>query len=80
MIQYNHDKKEWEGFTVEYIKSLEAAYPMVDVVRELKYRMPLWINNAGKKGKKKKWERFITNWLSRQQAKKEEVNQLRLNF
>lgn len=77
MIKYNHDLKKWEGLTVEYIKSLESAYPAINVVRELQFRMPLWINNAGKKGHKKQWERFINNWLSRQQSKMEETALLR---
>jgi hypothetical protein len=35
--------------------------------------MPCWISNNPKKGRKKLWTKFINNWLSRDQARKEEM-------
>ena len=64
MINYNHDTNEWEGITVEYLQSLEKAYPKVDVIQEF-HKMSVWIQANPKKGRKKLWSRFVANWLSR---------------
>jgi hypothetical protein len=75
-IKYNHDTNEWEGLTLEYIQSLEAAYPDVNVTDQLKHKMPCWIRNNPKKGNKKLWTKFINNWLSRSQQQKDEMKQI----
>jgi hypothetical protein len=77
MIKYNHDTNEWEGLTLEYIQSLEKAYPSINVTDILKHKMPCWIRNNPRKGKKKAWGRFINTWLSRSQAQHDELKLLR---
>lgn len=80
MIKYNHETNKWEGMTIEYIKDLENTYPDVDVVQHLQYRMPRWIKDNPRKGNKKLWKKFISNWLSREQDRKEELKILKQPF
>ena len=70
-IKYNHETEKWEGITVEQVKKWEEAYPLVDVVNTLLKRMPCWFRENPRKAKKKRWGRFIVNWLSKQQSQYE---------
>lgn len=66
-IVFNFATLRWEGITVDMVKFWEKAYPDVDVVDCLLKKMPAWLDaNADGKGRKKKWKRFIVNWLARQ--------------
>lgn len=69
-ISFNFDTKQFENITISQVKFWESAYPDCDVVDILTKKMPVWLYaNRDGKGRKKKWERFIVNWLSRQQEK-----------
>jgi hypothetical protein len=62
-------KLKWENITIEMVKFWEECYPDVNVVDVLLKRMPPWLRANPEKAKKSKWERFIVNWLSREQSK-----------
>ena len=72
-IVFDHETGKWQGITVEYVKSLEKAYPDCDIIDILTNKMPKWLDANPKKAKKKNWKRFITNWLSRQQSRYDEI-------
>jgi len=65
-INFNFKIQKWEGITKEDLSLWAEAYPACDIKQELK-KMIAWILSAGAKGKKRRWRKFITNWLSRQQ-------------
>jgi hypothetical protein len=69
-VLFNFDTLEWEGITVDLVKFWESAYPAVDVVDVLLKKMPVWLDaNRDGKGNKKRWKRFIVNWLAAQQER-----------
>ena len=70
-IKYNHETEKWEGITVEQVKKFEQAFPDVNVVDILLYRIPCWLDANPRKAQKKQWKRFIVNWLSKQQSQYE---------
>lgn len=65
-IYFNFDEMKWENITIEQVKFWESCYPNVDVIDALTKKMPAWLDANPEKAHKKKWKRFITNWLSRQ--------------
>lgn len=70
-INWNFDTMQWEGITVKQVKLWERLYPDVDVVQQLKFEMPRWIDKriGTKIVRKKDWKKTITNWLKREQEK-----------
>ena len=69
-INFNFETCKFENITVSQVKRWEETYPLVDVIHHLTLAMPAWIDaNADGKGRKKKWKRFIVNWLSSQQER-----------
>ena len=67
-ITFNFDEKRWEGISVLQVKFWESCFPDVDVVGALTKRMPAWIDGNPDRAKKK-WKRFIVNWLSKEQER-----------
>ena len=72
-ISFNFDNLKWEGISVDQVKLWENAYPDVDVIDILTKKMPIWLLANPEKAKKKKWARFIINWLSRQQGRYDDL-------
>jgi hypothetical protein len=69
-VRFNFDTLEWEGISIEQVKLWEDAFPAVDVVDVLLKKMPVWLDaNRGGKANKKRWKRFIVNWLAAQQER-----------
>jgi hypothetical protein len=68
-IIFNFESMKWENVTVEQVKFWESCYPDVDVIEVLTKRMPAWLDGNPEKAHKKKWKRFIVNWLSREQER-----------
>lgn len=66
-ITFNFERMEFEGITVDMVKFWESAYPDIDIIDILTKKMPVWLDANPEKAKKKKWKRFIVNWLSREQ-------------
>ena len=66
-ITFDFSEMKWKGITVEQVKFLEQCYPNVDVIEALTKRMPAWLDGNPDKARKKKWKRFIVNWLSKQE-------------
>lgn len=66
-IMFNFESMKWDGITVEQVQKWEQAYPSIDVVDILTKKMPTWLDANPEKARKKKWKRFIVNWLSRQE-------------
>ena len=56
----------WVNVTFECRERWTEAYPAVDIEQQLA-RMDVWLRANPAKAKRKLWERFITNWLSRGQ-------------
>jgi len=65
----NEDEKSFKGIN-QFLKKWADAYPLVNVEQEIK-QMEAWIISQPKYMWKKDWKRFITNWLSREQDRKE---------
>ncbi|HUT62226.1 MAG TPA: hypothetical protein VNA25_30680 [Phycisphaerae bacterium] len=61
-------KGGWTGITQEHRDDWAEAYPAVDIKRQLA-AMIVWLKANPKKAKKSNWERFLTNWLTREQDK-----------
>lgn len=70
-ITFNFELLKWEGITVDQVKLWESAYPNLDVVDILTKKMPVWLDANPQKARKKNFKRFIVNWLSREQQKRE---------
>jgi len=69
-IDFDFEIRSFKNITISQVKFWESCYPDVDVIDHLTKRMPAWIDgNADGKGRKKRWKRFIVNWLSSQQEK-----------
>ena len=63
----------WRNVDFPWVGWLQQCYPDVNVKAELTQRMPVWLMRERKRrGKKKRWDRFITNWLSRSQQRIED--------
>lgn len=62
---------KWEGLKVDDVMRWESLFPDVDVVKELKVEMPIWLekNKNNRKAHKKNWTSFILRWLKREQEK-----------
>ena len=67
-IIFNFDNEKWENIKPGDIDQWREAYPACNVDLELK-QMRQWLLSNKKKGKKKNYRRFITNWLTRSQEK-----------
>ncbi len=65
-ITFNFETMRFENITVELVRFWVSCYPNVDVIDALTKKMPAWLDANPEKAHKKKWKRFITNWLSRQ--------------
>jgi len=67
-IYFDFEERIFKNITVSQVQFWEKCYPTVDVVDHLTKKMPAWLDaNKDGKGRKKKWKRFIVNWLARQQ-------------
>lgn len=65
-ISFNKNLNAWEGITEKDRDGWREAYPACDLDIEFA-KMREWILSNPEKGKKSRWRRFITNWLSRKQ-------------
>ena len=73
-IFFNFDTLCFENITVDQVKLWESAYPDVDVVDVVTKKIPVWLDANPEKAKHyKNWKKFLTNWLSRQQARYDEI-------
>lgn len=68
-IYFDFDAMRWRGISIEQVKMWEEAYPDVDVLNILSKKMPAWLDANPERAHKKKWKRFIVNWLSSQQER-----------
>lgn len=62
---YNFSEKVWENIPDSLVSDWAEAYPACDIDRELA-KMAAWLE-ANPEKRKKRYERFIVNWLSRAQ-------------
>lgn len=71
MVKFNFGLMKWEGLKVDDVMRWESLFPDVDVVKELKVEMPIWLekNKNNRKAHKKNWTSFILRWLKREQEK-----------
>ena len=67
-IKFNHKEKKWQGIEDEDIERWKKAFPDLDIAYWLE-RMRNWIIENPRKGRKKNYARFISNWLSEEQDK-----------
>jgi len=58
----------WVGVTEADRASWRSAYPAVDIDRQLA-AMHEWLRANPDKARKKRWRRFVTGWLARQQER-----------
>ena len=68
MIKFDFENKKWIGIDRLQVEFWESCFPDVDVVGALTKRMPAWIDGNPDRAKKK-WKRFIVNWLSKEQER-----------
>lgn len=70
-MKFNFGLMKWEGLKVDDVMRWESLFPDVDVVKELKVEMPIWLekNKNNRKAHKKNWTSFILRWLKREQEK-----------
>jgi len=61
---FDHQKGDWEGITIEDMKSWKEIYAHMNIPIELK-RMIEWVKSNPSKGRKKKWRSFVTRWLEK---------------
>lgn len=71
MISWDWEEMKWKGITMQDIEVWERLYPDVDIAYQLKIKMVEWFVKwkGTKKVQKKRWDRFICNWLSKAQVK-----------
>lgn len=67
-IFFDKNTEKWLNIKKEHLERWYKSYPACSVPRELA-KMKSWIIANPAKGTKKNWERFIINWLSRQQER-----------
>ena len=58
----------WQGVTDQDRADWSAAYPAVNIDRQIAASSQ-WLKANPSKAKKKLWRRFLTNWLARQQER-----------
>ena len=66
-ITYNPESRKFENITVEDVKYWESVYPDVDVIDIILKKAPAWLFSNPERAHKKKWSRFLNNWLAKQQ-------------
>lgn len=65
-IRYVVESATWEGITPADMTAWAAAYPAVDIPRQLA-AAAAWVRANPKQGRKANYGRFIAGWLSRDQ-------------
>lgn len=68
-IKFNFKEKKWRGILDEDLERWKKSFPDVDIEYHIFTRMVDWIVVNPRKGRKKNYERFISNWLSDEQEK-----------
>lgn len=64
-VQWSPDNG-WQGIQDSDRRRWDAAYPACNLDRQLA-AMDAWLRSNPAKAHKKRWDRFVTNWLSRSQ-------------
>jgi len=67
-IMFDSRERQWLGITDDDLRTWGAAYPAVDLKRQLA-AMSAWISANPSNGRKSNYAKFITNWLARSQDK-----------
>lgn len=70
-IKFDFQAMKWTGISIEQIKIWERIYPDANVIKALQYDIIRWIDKhrETKKVQKKRWRRFICNWLQKEQER-----------
>ena len=70
-IYFDWQELKFKGISVDDVIRWESLFPDVDVVKQLKVEMPIWLEKMAKtkKAHKKNWVKFILNWLKRSQER-----------
>jgi hypothetical protein len=71
-IKFNFETCKWEGLTIKQIVAWEQLYKGVDVFKVITQDMAQWLDkkrNVPSVSRKKDWQRFICNWLKKEQIK-----------
>lgn len=76
-IAFDWSSSEFKNISQEKIKKWKETFPALEILTELK-KIEIWIL-ANPKNKKKNWERFIVNWLTRNQDKAPRVEKTSTN-
>ena len=70
-IAYDSASHAFIGITVDWLNRARAAYPSINVEREIK-QAALWLEQNPPK---KRHGRFLVNWLTRASARAQELKQ-----
>jgi len=70
-IKFNFNTMKFEGLTVEQMEIWEHLYAPVDVFKTITVDMAQWLDKVKgtKKARKQNWQRFICNWLKKEQLR-----------
>jgi hypothetical protein len=70
-IYFDWQELKFKGISVDDVIRWESLFPDVDVVKQLKVEMPIWLERKQntKQAHKKNWTSFILNWLKRSQER-----------
>lgn len=66
-ISFTYESRKFTGITDHHIESWRAAYPAIDVFVEVN-KAAVWLC-ANPKNKKQNLERFLANWMAKQQER-----------
>jgi len=70
-IYFDWQELKFKGISVDDVIRWESLFPDVDVVKQLKVEMPIWLERKQKtkQAHKKNWTSFILKWLKRSQER-----------
>ena len=70
-IYFDWQELKFKGISVDDVIRWESRFPDVDVVKQLKVEMPIWLERKQntKQAHKRNWTSFILKWLKRQQER-----------
>lgn len=63
-LGFSYENYKFYGITADDRNEWKEAFPTIAIDQEIA-KAEIWVRNAGNRGKKKLWRKFLSSWLSR---------------
>jgi hypothetical protein len=67
-IYFDFETKKFVNITLSQVKFWEGCYPDVDIVDQILFKAPAWLDAYPKRRTYKRWKAFLVNWFRKGQA------------